>query len=59
MFKVFKNFFDFCGGENKRKFYMSLALGLLLAIFEALRVPAIYVMIDEVLKDVVGLSGNR
>lgn len=53
MFKVFKNFFDFCGGENKRKFYMSLALGLLLAIFEALRVPAIYVMIDAVLKDVV------
>lgn len=53
MFKVFKNFFEFCGEENKRKFYASLVLGLLLAIFEALRVPAIYVMIDAVLKDSV------
>ena len=53
MFKVFKNFFGFCGEENRRKFYVSLVLGLMLAIFEALRVPAIYVMIDAVLKDAV------
>ena len=53
MFKVLKNFFDFCGGENKKKFYMSLVLGLLLSIFEALRVPAIYVMVDAVLKNQV------
>ena len=53
MFKVLKNFFDFCGGENKRKFYMSLVLGLLLAVFEALRVPAIYIMVDAVLKNQV------
>ena len=32
---------------------MSLVLGLLLAIFEALRVPAIYVMVDAVLKNQV------
>lgn len=51
MFKIFKNFFDFCGGENKKKFYFSLVLGLLLAIFEALRVPAIFVMVDAVVKD--------
>ena len=53
MFKVFKNFFGFCGEEDRRKFYASLVLGLILAIFEALRVPAIYVMIDAVLKDAV------
>ena len=53
MFKVFKNFFGFCGVNNRRKFYASLVLGLMLAILEALRVPAIYVMIDAVLKDVV------
>ena len=53
MFKVLKNFFDFCGGENKKKFYMSLVFGLLLAIFEALRVPAIYIMVDAVLKNLV------
>lgn len=51
MFKVFKNFFDFCGGENKRKFYLSLVLGIALAIFEAMRVPAIFVMVDAVIKD--------
>ena len=53
MFKVLKNFFDFCGGENKRKFYLSLLLGLVLAIFEALRVPAIFVTVDAVVKDSV------
>lgn len=53
MFKVLKNFFDFCGGENKKKFYMSLVFGILLAIFEALRVPAIYIMVDAVLKNLV------
>ena len=53
MFKVFKNFFNFCGGENKRKFYKSLILGLLMALFEALRVPAIYVMVDAMLKNQV------
>ena len=53
MFQVFKNFFDFCGKENKNKFYRSLLLGLLLALFEALRVPAIYVMVEAVLKNQV------
>lgn len=53
MFKTLKNFFDFCGGENKRKFYLSLVLGLVLAMFEALRVPAIFIMVDAVVKDTV------
>ncbi len=56
MFKILKNFFDFCGGENKRKFYLSLVLGLVLALFEALRVPAIYVMVDAVAKDKVTMG---
>lgn len=56
MFRILKNFFDFCGGENKRKFYLSLVLGLLLAIFEALRIPAIFVMVDAVVKDNVTIT---
>ncbi|MBP3602888.1 MAG: ABC transporter ATP-binding protein [Lachnospiraceae bacterium] len=56
MFKIFKNFFNFCGGENKRKFYVSLILGLVLAIFEALRVPAIFVMVDAVVNDNVTIE---
>ncbi len=53
MFKIFKKFFDFCGTENKRKFYLALFLGVILAIFEALRVPAIFVMTDAVVKNSV------
>ena len=53
MFKIFKDFFDFCGSENKRKFYISLVLGAVLAMFEAMRIPAIYVMIDALIRDAV------
>lgn len=53
MFKIFKDFFDFCGSENKRKFYISLVFGAVLAMFEAMRIPAIYVMIDALIRDAV------
>lgn len=53
MFKVFQNFFDFCGRKNKNKFYKALILALSLALVEAFRVPAIYVMVDAVLKNQV------
>ena len=56
MFRIFRNFFNFCGGENKRKFYTSLVLGVILAIFEALRVPAIFVMVDAVIKENVTIT---
>lgn len=51
MLKIFKEFFDFCGTENKRKFYSSLFCGAVLAIFEAMRIPAIYVMMDALIRD--------
>lgn len=53
MLKTLTRFFDFCGEENKRKFYLSLILGAVLALFEALRVPAIYVMVNAVVKETV------
>lgn len=53
MLKIFKEFFEFCGTENKRKFYTSLFLGAVLALLEALRIPAIYVMIDALIRDVI------
>lgn len=53
MLKIFEKFFHFCGKENKRKFYISLLLGVLLAVFEVFRVPAIFVMIDAAVKDSV------
>lgn len=53
MLKIFKEFFEFCGTENKRKFYTSLFLGAVLALLEALRIPAIYVMIDALIRDAI------
>lgn len=50
MLKILFKFFDFCGKENKRKLYISLILGTLLAFFEALRIPAIYVMLSGVIE---------
>lgn len=52
MFNTLKKFFDFCGYENKRKFYLSIALGVIKAIFEAMKIPAIAVTIHGV------ISGN-
>ncbi len=41
MFKTFKNFFAFCNGENRGRFYRSLVLGVVEALFSALKLPAI------------------
>lgn len=49
MLNVFKRFFDFCGGENKQKFIKSIFLGVLKAIFEAMKIPAIAVTLQGVL----------
>ena len=52
MIQIFKRFFDFCGKTNKRKFTKSIFLGVLKALFEALKIPAIAVTLQGV------LSGN-
>lgn len=51
MLNVFKRFFDFCGGENKQKFIKSIFLGVLKAIFEAMKIPAIAVTLQGVLAE--------
>lgn len=52
MIRIFRRFFDFCGESNKRKFTKSIFLGVLKALFEALKIPAIAVTLQGV------LSGN-
>ena len=52
MIQIFRRFFDFCGETNKRKFTKSIVLGVLKALFEALKIPAIAVTLQGV------LSGN-
>ena len=49
MFETFIKFFEFCGETNKKKFYLSIVLGVCKAIFEALKIPAIYVMMHGVI----------
>ena len=45
MFGILKKFFDFCGEENRRKFKISIALGVVQAIGEAMKIPAIMVIL--------------
>ena len=49
MLKILNKFFNFCGKENKGKFYRSIAYGVIMALFEALKIPAIIVMLGAVL----------
>lgn len=48
MLKMMMNFFDFCGAENKHKFYKAIVLGVIMAMFEALKIPAIAVVAHDV-----------
>ena len=41
MVKIISRFFAFCGEENRRRFHKSILLGVLQAIFEALKVRAL------------------
>lgn len=50
MLRILKKFFEFCGTKNKRKFYLSIVLGIILAFLDAFKIPASYVMITAVLK---------
>ena len=49
MFKILKNFFDFCNAQDRKRFYISIALNLLQAMFEALKIPAIACMVSALL----------
>ncbi len=51
MLKIYRKFFSFCG-ENNRKFYISLVYGVILAFMEAIKIPAIMLMLQG------AISGN-
>ncbi len=52
MIQVFKRFFEFCGETNKHKFINTIFIGVLKALFEVMKNPAIAVTLHGV------LSGN-
>ena len=51
MLKIYRKFFSFCG-ENSRKFYISLVYGVILAFMEAMKIPAVMLMLQG------AISGN-
>ena len=48
MLKVIQKFFAFCDEKNRKKFRLSIFLGVLQACFEGMKIPAIAVMIGAI-----------
>lgn len=53
MLEIYRKFLSFCGEENRSKFQRSILLGLFQAIFDALKIPAIAVMVRALLNGLV------
>ena len=49
MIEILKKFFAFCDDTDRKKFYRSIILGVIAALFAALKIPAIGVMLQAVL----------
>ena len=54
MFEILKRFFDFCDKENRDKFYAAIVLGVVNSFFMALRIAAIAVMMQGVIRAATG-----
>lgn len=51
MLSMLKKFFDFCNKKNRDKFYGAVALGVLDALFGAMKIPAVFFAITAVLNN--------
>ena len=47
--EILKKFFNFCDERERKEFYVSIALGVIAALFAALKIPAIGVMLGAIL----------
>ena len=56
MIATLKKFFDFCAEKNRRMFYHTLFIGVLIAVCEACKFPAIYLVVDGFLTDTISDS---
>ncbi|MCR5618096.1 MAG: ABC transporter ATP-binding protein/permease [Clostridiales bacterium] len=50
MFEMLKKFFDFCNKRNRKKFYKSVVLGVIDALFGAMKIPAAFFAFKAVLE---------
>ncbi len=51
MLKMVKKFFDFCSRKNRNKFYLSALLGVIEAIFTAMKIPAAFFAVKAVIEN--------
>jgi len=51
MLKTLKKYFDFCNQEDRRKLYLAVVLGVIRAIFTALRITAIAVVVQGLIEE--------
>ena len=49
MLEILRKFFHFCDERERKEFYRSIVLGVLAALFSALKIPAIGVMLGAIL----------
>ena len=49
MLEILRTFFRFCGERERKEFYASIVLGVFAALFSALKIPAIGVMLGAIL----------
>lgn len=54
MLEMLKKFFDFCTPKNRNKFYAAIVLGVLDAVFGAMKIPAAYFAIKAVIERNIG-----
>ena len=50
MLEMLRKFFNFCSVENRNKFYKAVALGVLDALFGAMKIPAAFFAIKAVVE---------
>ncbi len=51
MLKMIRKFFDFCSEKNRKKLYRSVFLGVVEALFSAMKIPAAFFAIKAVLEN--------
>ena len=53
MFEILGRFFNFCDKENRRKFHLAIAIGVVNSFFMALRIAAVAVMISGTIESLL------
>lgn len=56
MVDIIQRFFAFCGEKNRKKFQLSIVLGVIQAFFDALKIPAIACMVKALIAQNVTMN---